>query len=129
MNTHPPQLQNPSKLSPAGANMNVVAKDVEIRGTIKFSRDFIVDGRIEGEVQSGGCLTIGENAVIQGEIKTSAVVVFGKVQGNMTVDGLCFLKNDSVVIGDITAGTLSIEEGATFVGQSAVGKRPQQTKP
>ena len=52
---------------------NVLANDVEIKGSIKFSHDLIIDGKIEGEVMSDGALTVGENALIKGEIKTRGV--------------------------------------------------------
>ncbi|MCB1225959.1 MAG: polymer-forming cytoskeletal protein [Verrucomicrobiales bacterium] len=107
------------------SSKNVLANDVEIKGSIKFSHDLIIDGRIEGEVHSDGALTVGENANIKGEIKTRTVVVFGKVEGNVTVQERCELKSNATVHGDIAAGTLSIEEGATFMGQSQVGKRPE----
>jgi serine acetyltransferase len=66
-------------------------------------------------------LTIGENARVKGEVKTKGVVVLGKVEGNMTVKERCDLRANAQIIGDIKAGTLAIEEGATFVGQSSVG--------
>ena len=102
---------------------NVLSNDVEIKGSLKFSNDLIIDGKIEGEVASDGSLTVGENAVIQGEIKTKSVVIFGKVNGNVTVGERCELKANAVLEGDIVAGTMSIEEGATFMGQSSVGRR------
>jgi cytoskeletal protein CcmA (bactofilin family) len=74
-------------------------------------------------VHSDGALTVGENALIKGEINTRTVVIFGKVEGNIVVQERCELKSNATLIGDITAGTLSIEEGATFMGQSAVGKK------
>jgi cytoskeletal protein CcmA (bactofilin family) len=43
------------------------------------------------------------------------------VQGNISVTERCELKSNAVLEGDITAGTLSIEEGATFMGKSTVG--------
>ena len=110
------------------SSKNVLANDVEIKGSIKFSHDLIIDGRIEGEVHSDGSLTVGENANIKGEIKTRTVVIFGKVEGNITVQERCELKSNAILVGDITAGTLSIEEGATFMGQSSVGKRPEGSK-
>ena len=103
---------------------NVLSNDVEIKGSIKFSHDLIIDGRIEGEVHSDGALTVGENANIKGEIKTRTVVIFGKVEGNIIVQERCELKSNAVLIGDISAGTLSIEEGATFDGRSQVGRKP-----
>jgi cytoskeletal protein CcmA (bactofilin family) len=101
---------------------NVLANDVEIKGSIKFSHDLIIDGKIEGEVTSDGALTVGENALIKGEIKTRAVTIFGKVEGNITVQERCELKSNAVLVGDVAAGTLAIEEGATFLGRSQVGK-------
>lgn len=108
---------------------NVLSNDVEIKGSIKFSHDLIIDGRIEGEVISDGALTVGENAVIKGEIKTRTVVIFGKVEGNIVVQERCELKSNATLIGDIAAGTLSIEEGATFDGRSQVGRKPDAARP
>ena len=108
---------------------NVLSNDVEIKGSIKFSHDLIIDGRIEGEVLSDGALTVGENATIKGEIKTRTVVIFGKVEGNVAVTERCELKSNATLIGDISAGTLSIEEGATFDGRSQVGRKPEGNRP
>ncbi len=107
---------------------NVLANDVEIKGSIKFSHDLIIDGKIEGEVISDGSLTVGENALIKGEVKTRSVIIFGKVEGNITVQERCELKSNAILVGDIAAGTLAIEEGATFMGQSQVGKKPDAPK-
>ncbi len=104
---------------------NVLANDVEIKGSIKFSHDLIIDGKIDGEVHSDGSLTVGENAHIKGEVKTRTVTIFGKIEGNVTVAERCELKSNAVMVGDIAAGTLAIEEGATFMGQSLVGKRAE----
>lgn len=106
------------------SSKNVLSNDVEIKGSIKFSNDLIIDGKIEGEVTSDGSLTVGENAIIKGEIRTRSVVIFGKVEGNITVQERCELKSNAVLLGDIDAGTLSIEEGATFMGSSKVGRKP-----
>ena len=114
--------------SPMTSTKNVLSNDVEIKGSIKFSHDLIIDGRIEGEVHSDGALTVGENAHIKGEIKTRTVVIFGKVEGNIIVQERCELKSNAVLIGDIAAGTLSIEEGATFDGRSQVGRKPDTGK-
>ncbi|NOX99219.1 MAG: polymer-forming cytoskeletal protein [Verrucomicrobia bacterium] len=100
---------------------NILSSDVEIKGTLKFSNDLIIDGKIDGEVSSDGDLTIGENARIKGDVITRSVTVFGKVTGNITVSDRCELKQNAELVGDIKAGKLAIEEGATFMGSSAVG--------
>lgn len=119
----PPTVDITASPKLAGSNMskNILSNDVEITGTLKFSNDLIIDGKIDGEVSSDGDLTVGENASIKGDIITRSVTVFGKVNGNITVSDRCELKQNAELIGDIKAGKLAIEEGATFMGSSAVG--------
>lgn len=108
--------------SPSQMSKNILSSDVQIKGSVVFGDELILDGRVEGEITSdSGHLTVGENASITGEVNTRAVVVFGKVDGNLTVTERCELKADAEIVGDIRAGTLSIEEGAAFMGQSSVG--------
>lgn len=102
------------------ASKNILSSDVEIKGSIKFQNELIIDGKIEGEIISGGVLTVGENAEVRGEIKTKSVTVLGKVHGNITVEERCELKTRAQLIGDLKAARLMIEEGATFVGKSEV---------
>jgi len=99
---------------------NTLSADVEIKGSIKFSTDLTIDGKVEGEITSPGVLVIGENAEVRGEIRTKSVTVHGKVHGNITVEERCELKGRAQLIGDLKAARLVIEEGATFVGKSEV---------
>lgn len=115
----------PTAKPAAGNTRNVLSSDVEIKGTVKFQHDLIVDGKIEGDIQSTGNLTVGENARLKAEIKTGTVVVYGKVHGNMTATDRVELKASAEVIGDIKAKILVIEGGAIFVGKSTVGAPSQ----
>src|SRR5437763_16438758 len=92
---------------------DVLSSDVEIKGSIKFQKELLIDGKVEGEINSDGVLTIGENADIRGEIKTKSITVYGKVQGNITVGERCELKSRCTLQGDLKAARLVIEEGAT----------------
>jgi len=109
-----------SDSTPNPNTKNILASDVEIKGSIKFQNDLTIDGKVEGEIVSPGTLTVGENAEIRGEIKTKGVTVYGKVHGNITVEERCELKSHAVLNGDLKATRLVIEDGATFVGKSEV---------
>ena len=103
-----------------------------IKGSIKFSNDLVVDGKIEGSISSDGALTVGENARIKAEIKTHSVIIYGKVHGNIEVTDIVELKANAELVGDIKAASLSIEPGAIFVGKSTVGSpsvTPQAAAP
>jgi cytoskeletal protein CcmA (bactofilin family) len=108
------------KFMAENSGKDILSSDVEIKGTIKFQKELLIDGKVEGEINSEGVLTIGENADIRGEIKTKSITVFGKVQGNITVSERCELKSKCTLQGDLKAARLIIEEGATFVGKSEV---------
>lgn len=111
--------------SPSAGSRNVLSTDVEVKGTLKFTNDLIVDGRIEGEIQSDGNLTIGENARIKAEIRTNTVTVHGKVHGNITATDRVDLKAGAEIVGDIKAKILTMEAGAVFVGKSTIGASTQ----
>lgn len=113
---------------PMATTRNVLSSDVEIKGSVKFTDDLIVDGRIEGDIQSPGNLTIGENARIKAEIRTGSIIVYGKIHGNLTASERIELKSTAEVVGDIRTKTLSMEAGAIFVGKSTVGT-PAQAAP
>jgi len=100
---------------------NVLANGIEIKGSIKFTNDMVIDGKIEGEIISDkGKVTIGENAVVTGDVKAGEVKLFGKVKGTITSER-CELKTNSKLDGDIKTKMLSMEEGAVLSGRTDIG--------
>jgi cytoskeletal protein CcmA (bactofilin family) len=115
-----PTMTEHQKYMAEHSGTDVLSSDVEIKGSIKFQKELLIDGKVEGEINSDGVLTIGENADIHGEIKTKSITVYGKVHGNITVGERCELKSRCTLQGDLKAARLVIEEGATFIGKSEV---------
>ena len=141
----PPQHAAPPAAAPAAApapaaasapassgQRNILSNDVHINGSVKFTNDLLVDGRIEGKIASDGALTVAENAHIKAEVKTKSVVIYGKVHGNICCTERVDIKSSAEMVGDVKAGSLSIEPGAIFVGKSEVGTptaQPQKEAP
>jgi len=119
---------NPKPMADHGGK-DILSSDVEIKGSIKFQKELLIDGKVEGEINSDGVLTIGENADIRGEVKTKSITVYGKVHGNITVAERCELKSKCTLQGDLKAARLIIEEGATFIGKSEVTSGAISAKP
>jgi cytoskeletal protein CcmA (bactofilin family) len=109
-------------LRPAMANpTNVLSSGIEITGSIRFTNDMIVDGKIDGEISSDqGRVTIGENAVIKGDVTAGEVKVYGRVEGKIT-SARCELKDKSKINGDIKSKVFSMEEGAQLTGRTEIG--------
>jgi cytoskeletal protein CcmA (bactofilin family) len=81
----------------------------------------LFDGEVGGTIDSTGTLTLGEHALIRGEIRTKSVKVRGTVEGSIFVTELCELQAGRTLRSDIEAPRLMVEENATFCGSAKVG--------
>jgi cytoskeletal protein CcmA (bactofilin family) len=99
---------------------NVLNSDVEIKGSIKFAGELTFEGKLDGDINTEGTLSLGDSAVINGNIAAQSVVVRGKVNGNINAKEKIEIKAKAEVFGDIRATKLAIEEGVTFVGKTEV---------
>src|SRR5947199_821289 len=64
---------------------NVLSEGVSIKGDITFGTELVIDGEVEGTINSTGALTIGQHAQIRAEISVASVVVQGTADGNVFV--------------------------------------------
>ena len=65
-------------------------------------------------------MTLGDSAVVNGNINAQSVVVRGKVTGNIHAKEKIEIKAKTELFGDIRATKLTVEEGVTFVGKTEV---------
>jgi cytoskeletal protein CcmA (bactofilin family) len=128
--TDPPQTNRPDpSVVPGPSNPTfmptqsgaLLSRGVSIKGSVKLVNSLIIDGEVEGTIDSTGTLTIGEHARIRGEIRTKSVKVRGTVEGNIFVTERCELQAGCTLHGDIEAPRLMVEENATFLGSAKVG--------
>ena len=89
----------------------VIGKSVQIRGEVKGSEDLMVDGHVEGTITLlESRLTIGPNAHVAANVSAKDVIVLGHLIGNVSATGRVELRDGCDLVGDISAGRLSIEE-------------------
>lgn len=79
-----------------------------------------IDGKLEGTVEVGGDLIIGQSASVKANISAATATITGVVCGNIKVGDLLELSPTSRLYGDITARQLKIDQGAIFVGTSSI---------
>ena len=103
----------------------LLSKGVSIKGSVKFLNELLIDGQVEGTINSPGKLSIGEHAQIKGEIRAKSVKVRGKVEGNIFATERCELEAGCTLRGDIEAPRLVVDENATFLGSAKVATANQ----
>jgi len=102
----------------ARAERTLIGKSLVIKGELSCSEELYVDGAVEGVIDpKGNRLTIGPNGRVKANVSASAVVVQGKLEGNIQASDRVDLKQSAVVTGDIAAQRISIDEGAYFKGR------------
>jgi cytoskeletal protein CcmA (bactofilin family) len=97
-----------------------LSQGVSIKGSVKLVNSLLIDGEMEGTIDSTGTLTIGEHARIRGEIRTKSVKVRGMVEGSIVTER-CELQAGCTLRGDIEAPRLMVDENATFCGSAKIG--------
>ena len=96
----------------------VIGKSVQIRGEVRGSEDLMVDGQVEGTITLlESRLTIGPHATVAAHVTARDVILQGRLNGNIHATGRVELRKGCDLVGDISAGRLSIEENAMFRGK------------
>ncbi len=105
------------------SEMTLISKSVVIKGEVSCDEDLYIDGQVEGTIDPKGYrLTIGPNGRVKANITARAVVVQGRLEGNIQASDRVDLKQSATVVGDIVTQHISIEEGVTFKGSVNVQK-------
>lgn len=105
------------------SEMTLISKSVAIKGEVSCDEDLYIDGQVEGTIDPKGYrLTIGPNGRVKANITARAVVVQGRLEGNIRASDRVDLKQSATVVGDIVTQRISIDEGVTFTGSVNVQK-------
>ena len=114
--TEKPQVQPVDSGQNAGINVvNLGANDV-LQGRLEVEGDLKVAGKVEGELRASGNVTIDSTARVQASIEGSNVSVRGEVTGSVTADRRLTLAGKGRLNGDVKAGRLNVEDGASLNG-------------
>jgi cytoskeletal protein CcmA (bactofilin family) len=101
--------------------LNLIGVGTFVEGTVETKGSLRIDGRVKGAVKTGETLTIGGKGEVSGEIQARMAVVGGKIEGDIRVEEKLVLEANSVLIGNLKAKKLVIDEGALFQGKSDMG--------
>lgn len=101
----------------AATTSTVIGEGIKIEGGIVKGRGNIrIDGEIIALVEIDGSVIVGESGRITGDVKVEHALVAGKIDGNVTCSASLHLSPTSALNGNITVGSLIIDEGARFAG-------------
>ena len=97
-------------------NTAVIGPSMSMKGEIRTREELVVEGEVEGLLESHSSITIGPNGKVKANIKAREVSIFGAVKGNIEVSDKIAIRGNGSLIGDIKTAGISIEDGAYFKG-------------
>ena len=80
----------------------------------------LVDCKVQGDIQAVTLVKISTRSVVTGDIKTQDLLCSGEIAGNIEARGHVILSSSARLKGDLTAATLTIEQGAVIEGNLKV---------
>ena len=95
----------------------VIGRETKFRGEISGTTDLLIDGEVDGVIRLiGAKLTVRPEGRVRATVTAQDVVVAGQIEGEVRAAGRVELRDGAIVLGDVCAARLSIEEGATLRG-------------
>ena len=95
----------------------VIGKTITITGDIVGSEPLHIEGSVKGSIRlESAYLNIGPEAKVQSNVIAREVVVRGSITGNVNCSERIDIRSGGSLVGDVTAHSVSIEEGAYFKG-------------
>ena len=87
-----------------------------------------LDGKVEGEIINSGTLIMGETAVIKGKLGVNALIINGRVEGEVNAKKRVEIHSKGKIYGTILAPILVIQDGGIFEGDcKMVSKSDDET--
>jgi cytoskeletal protein CcmA (bactofilin family) len=105
----------------------LISEGSTVDGDLKAPAFTRIDGQVTGNVHVDEGLILGEKGIVKGNVTTKQVIVYGTVNGNITVQSL-EIKATGKITGDIETGTLQVEAGGVYNGKLAMTTTESKNK-
>ena len=96
------------------SNQNIIALGTKLVGDFNSEGDLRIDGTVEGNIKTTGKVVVGKSGVIKGTLQGTDAYFEGTFSGKLALSGTLTLKAAAHIEGEVVAGKLAVEPGATF---------------
>lgn len=95
----------------------LIGKGAVFDGNLSAPETIRIDGTLNGNCECKEQLILGTDGYIKGDITAQNVIISGRVEGDIIVNGKLELLSTGKLTGNITARSLVIDEDACFDGR------------
>lgn len=113
-------------LDSATGGATYIAAGTKIVGNLSGEGDLILCGRIEGEGNINGSLTIAAGSHWQGSIRATDIILAGSVEGDVTAEQSVEIAETAHVIGSLCARSIAVAPGAIIEGDLTITRAKER---
>lgn len=113
---------------PTISAFNILCNTAEVKGDIFIEGDFRFDGKMIGNLECTGKITLGSASYIEGQLTCKDAEISGKIKGNIKTTGLLCLKGTSKIEGEIFSEKLTVEVGAILSMKCTIENKSKESK-
>jgi cytoskeletal protein CcmA (bactofilin family) len=106
----------------------VIGNRASFEGTLRCDSSLRLKGKVQGEISCSRTLVIEEGAEVNAKVTAANAIVAGKLEGSIVCEGRLEIVATGRVSGELTAGVLSIQEGAFFEGHLKMKDKASEGK-
>ena len=106
----------------ATGTTSLLSKEVKIEGDIQGNENLQIEGKLIGSIKLVGDIYVGPTGIVEANVEADNVVILGQVSGNVTARKQLQIQSSGQLLGDCTAPSIDIREGALFEGRSKMNK-------
>ena len=104
-----------------------IVQGCRIVGTVELVGSMQIDGEIEGALVSTGEIIVGEAGVINANIATNKIKVFGQIYGDIIAQERIEFCAGACVKGNIKSPKIVMQDGVVFQGHCIMPAPEQKT--
>lgn len=103
---------------------SIIGEGAVFKGDISMDGLLRIDGDYSGHIKTPGKVLVGKTGRAECSIQAGTVVVGGVVKGNIFSTELVVVLSSGMIIGNITAPRIIVEDGVVLNGQCIISRQP-----
>jgi cytoskeletal protein CcmA (bactofilin family) len=95
----------------------LINEGCKISGVITGTGDYQVSGKIDGDCEVNGTVTLTRTGYWNGTINATHIIISGHVEGDIVAAGKVEVSDSARITGTVTGEAIAVAEGAVVEGR------------
>ena len=109
------------------SNRLTVGRNIILNGEIRSCEKLVVDGTVEAKLEEAHSIVISSSGHFKGNADVNDADISGTFEGTLSAKNLIIIRKSGKIIGSLSYGRITIEDGGQVVGDMSCMSPLQNT--